>query len=478
MKVRSASHKALCSLHVLRHAGHQHRRARSRHGAHKICQHAADESTRKNRAVDELDGSRCTRQEAETNDLPSQPEAQLQRDQADETRVPKKGCRRCEHREHKCKEETPPRQHLLRFPRCLSQQLLRVAPGQCGFRVGLCLVVVVATAKRAGVRGHDMVPLLLARTSVLANPLIWSHRACGASLMRVRALIRVRMVHPLGEQPAMDVHFAAVQAGHLMQAVEQGLRQVTRCRNCGRTQSLYKLCNTFRLRSGRSDVVFKVHHEIFALVAAANRIELRRFEAIRPRCHVVRNDNHRVAGIRLVKGTKCTEIVHLLRKAPMAVQALLVEVRKPNATSFAFVAVHAQQRELEILALHVVECAKPLSDLHGHPRGQRERHRGGIPGVEVVALHASEPGLDLSPTSVPLRVGLCLERGLKGGGCGSEFATRQVNRQVRQESLVCICNADWLRRRQVKRFINCSETVHSLPVDEVLQGCSQSCKFV
>mmetsp|Transcript_66837 Transcript_66837/g.189698 ORF Transcript_66837/g.189698 Transcript_66837/m.189698 type:complete len:432 (-) Transcript_66837:38-1333(-) len=277
------------------------------------------------------------------------------------------------------------------------------------------------------------------------------------------------MVHPLREEPAMEVHLPPVGRGRAVEPEHQRLRQRARGLDRGRGQRRDQLRDARRGRRRPRDLSLQVAHELLALVAAADRVEACGLEAVRPRAHVVGQDDLRALGVGLVQRAHDAEVLRRLVEHPVGVERLRVEVRQPDATSTW--PLHAHERRLKADALTVVEAAVLLPDLLDD--APRVSELDGFPaGRELGRLDRAQPLLCLGPAHVPLHKDffepVCL---LQVGR--SEVASEELH-HVQAESRLHPCAGQGHVHRELQGLVGSLQPVGRLPADEILEGRRKS----
>mmetsp|Transcript_76896 Transcript_76896/g.199945 ORF Transcript_76896/g.199945 Transcript_76896/m.199945 type:complete len:235 (-) Transcript_76896:696-1400(-) len=181
--------------------------------------------------------------------------------------------------------------------------------------------------------------------------------------MRVRAVPRVRKVHPLGKQTAMQRHHTVVMLCNFPQHLHERGRQHPVAGKVRRRQ-LRDESDDLVGRSMRGpDLALQVVEQVLARVVATQVEEAGHIQAIRLHVEVVRNDDARHRGLRLVEHAQLPQVVDTLRELPIAVVHIaLVEVTKPN-TARAVSLLKLDQPALDIVTIRLIETPPhPLAD--------------------------------------------------------------------------------------------------------------------
>mmetsp|Transcript_55119 Transcript_55119/g.124622 ORF Transcript_55119/g.124622 Transcript_55119/m.124622 type:complete len:243 (+) Transcript_55119:586-1314(+) len=216
--------------------------------------------------------------------------------------------------------------------------------------------------------------------------------------MWVGALARESVVHPLSEEAAVQLHVAAMRFRHLLEAAKERRRKVPRGRYGRRRQRGHKLgqARGFCRRGG--DLALQVPHEVFALVAATDRVEAGGLQAVGSGADVVGHDHHGPLWIGLVERPEIAEVADLLREFPMAVEGLLVEFRQRHASGL--LALDFEERGLEAAALAVIQAVEALAhQLSGAP-GRWEGRAVDARLGEMALLDLAQPELHVGPARV------------------------------------------------------------------------------
>mmetsp|Transcript_103814 Transcript_103814/g.231861 ORF Transcript_103814/g.231861 Transcript_103814/m.231861 type:complete len:356 (+) Transcript_103814:609-1676(+) len=312
-------------------------------------------------------------------------------------------------------------------------------------------------------------------SALLLHPLIGGLRACRAHLVGVGALARVGVVHPLGKEAAMDGHLALVGLSDLGQAAQQRLGKLPWGRHRVRGQLGHEGGDALRGGLGCADARLDGAHEILALVAAADRVQVRRLQAIWPGHDVIGDDDLRVAWVGLVEGAQGAEVVRLLGEAPVAVERLLVELRQADASGP--FALHVAERLLQALALEVIEGVVLLPNLGGNAGGGVEVQTLLRAARHVRPLELFQPGFCLVPACVPASEDLLLLVSLSFGTC-REVTRQEVAHVEAADNIVHLVHASRASDRHPMEPIGCLQTPPGLLRDEVLEGRRQGCELV
>mmetsp|Transcript_7588 Transcript_7588/g.21540 ORF Transcript_7588/g.21540 Transcript_7588/m.21540 type:complete len:276 (+) Transcript_7588:276-1103(+) len=212
------------------------------------------------------------------------------------------------------------------------------------------------------------------------------------------ALARVGVVHPLGEEPAMEGPPPAMPLRHLLETPDQGGGQAPGRIHARRWQALHQLHDLFRPRVGCTDVPLQRLEQSLALADATDRVELRAGETIRRAIHIVRNYDAGLRRIRLVQDAVLPEVLLGLGVLKAPIQRRAVEVPQQYAACVALLVPHevALQRD----ALAVLPSAVPVRDLLQDLGGRGE----GCPRLGVGAHHLlanfAHPLLGLRPCRI------------------------------------------------------------------------------
>mmetsp|Transcript_126605 Transcript_126605/g.300758 ORF Transcript_126605/g.300758 Transcript_126605/m.300758 type:complete len:315 (-) Transcript_126605:417-1361(-) len=271
------------------------------------------------------------------------------------------------------------------------------------------------------------------------------------------------MMHPLGEKASVQRNLPVVRGSHLLEALEQHGAQDPRRRHRVGGHVRDKRSDLFGIRHGSLKIGLELAHQVLAFVPAANRIQARRFQAVRARHHVVGDDDLRLLLIGVIQGTQGSQVVGLLGEAPVAVQRLLVEGRETHTTCF--LAFHVAKSRLQRTTFAVVEMEIRLADaLHQPQRG--------VVGWDwrafvVLLLQLHEPVISIRPIGVlPCKNGL-LGMDLLGGvrrevACKQEThipGTHEVRSIFAREILVhrkvvdLVCGLQPVRRLMAHQFL-------------------------
>mmetsp|Transcript_82415 Transcript_82415/g.191436 ORF Transcript_82415/g.191436 Transcript_82415/m.191436 type:complete len:318 (+) Transcript_82415:396-1349(+) len=196
----------------------------------------------------------------------------------------------------------------------------------------------------------------------LLHPFVRGHWVC--ILMRIRALPRVGVMHPLRKQASVQRYFTAMHRCDVVEPLYEHWGQVLRSIDGVRGQLGNKVTQALGGRSWCCHLTFQVPHEVLALVPTAHSVQTRSRQAVGPRAQVVGQDDGRPQLIRFIQRTQSTEVLDLLVKLPVTVQALLVEVQQRHtARSRPF---DGQKLTLQAAALAVVEGTKTLTQFVHH----------------------------------------------------------------------------------------------------------------
>mmetsp|Transcript_10979 Transcript_10979/g.26474 ORF Transcript_10979/g.26474 Transcript_10979/m.26474 type:complete len:298 (-) Transcript_10979:457-1350(-) len=216
--------------------------------------------------------------------------------------------------------------------------------------------------------------------------------------MRIWALTGKGMVHPLSKKTSVQWHLALVVSDGA-QALQELCLKLLGARALGHSvsgQVRHQRSELVRGRIGCADLSFERRKQPLTGVTAADRIEARGSKAIVEAAQVVCQQNMRPLRVRLVQGSKVSEILRALSEPPMVVVGLVVEVRKGNPPRFAASPLHVHQSSLELLTFLVVELRVSVANLPNHLFEASEIHTGIAITVRQVLLHqALQPPVHL-----------------------------------------------------------------------------------
>mmetsp|Transcript_4881 Transcript_4881/g.14229 ORF Transcript_4881/g.14229 Transcript_4881/m.14229 type:complete len:304 (+) Transcript_4881:70-981(+) len=179
--------------------------------------------------------------------------------------------------------------------------------------------------------------------------------------VREGALAREGMVHPLGEETAMNRHLSTVPLGDLVKALQQWRRQCPRGVHRGRGQPLDELHDAARGRIRGADVLFQRLQQGLALVDAADGVELGARQTVRWAVDVVRDDDARLRRVRLVENAMIPQVLLGFGVLEAAIQSRAIEVLQENPARGAILMFH--QVRLQRDALAILPSAVPVSNL-------------------------------------------------------------------------------------------------------------------
>mmetsp|Transcript_36665 Transcript_36665/g.101888 ORF Transcript_36665/g.101888 Transcript_36665/m.101888 type:complete len:283 (+) Transcript_36665:620-1468(+) len=275
------------------------------------------------------------------------------------------------------------------------------------------------------------------------------------------------MVHPLGEEPAVQGHLPPVHGRHLVQAGDKRDREYPGGLDRVRGHRCHQRGDVPRVGHRAGHLALQAAHQVLALVAATDRVEARCFKAIGPGTDVIGHNHHRAARVGLVECAQHAEVVDLLVEVPMAVQGPVVEVRQLDAASLP--ALHLQESGLEAATLGVIEVPILLSNLLHDASGGSKLDPAIPRGNEVGCLNRPQPVLDRLPVIIlhgkRLQLLICLLR------CGSRGVGNQVAHEVQLHCLLGLFEANSPAFGQLQSLVSRLQPRPRIFADKVLKRC-------
>mmetsp|Transcript_44725 Transcript_44725/g.83532 ORF Transcript_44725/g.83532 Transcript_44725/m.83532 type:complete len:236 (+) Transcript_44725:574-1281(+) len=160
------------------------------------------------------------------------------------------------------------------------------------------------------------------------------------------------MVHPLREEPAVQWHLVGADG---LEPLHQGLGE------CGTGEVGDQAAQVFGRGVGAADLLLQCRQEFLTRAPAAHGVEAGGAQAVVETTDIVCQNHMRPLWIRFIQGTQVAQVVWAFREPPVVVLGLVVKVRQRDAPGLATTALHAQQRQLHLAALLVVEVWIPVS---------------------------------------------------------------------------------------------------------------------
>mmetsp|Transcript_7325 Transcript_7325/g.15500 ORF Transcript_7325/g.15500 Transcript_7325/m.15500 type:complete len:259 (+) Transcript_7325:326-1102(+) len=223
---------------------------------------------------------------------------------------------------------------------------------------------------------------------LLLLPVSWGQDRGIFSNLRVRALVRVGVVHPLGEKPSVQGHLTVVLLGDEVQLLLQCGRDLAWSVDVGRRHVHHEVQQAMG-RGGRSQhLSLQLVHQPFALVQAADGVVGGRCDAVRRTSHVVGNANMQVARAGLLQSPDLSKVLPGLREVVLRILRLGVEAAQGHQA----IALQVQFHELalhlltlQVLPFAIISC-KPFYDDHCILERKCRRGQKRVPDVFVGEL--------------------------------------------------------------------------------------------
>mmetsp|Transcript_121362 Transcript_121362/g.339837 ORF Transcript_121362/g.339837 Transcript_121362/m.339837 type:complete len:357 (-) Transcript_121362:253-1323(-) len=189
--------------------------------------------------------------------------------------------------------------------------------------------------------------------------------------MRIGALARVRMVHPLRKEPPVQGHRPAMVLCDAFKPFhERGIKTPGHIHG-GRRKTLHDFDDGTRQRPRRAHMLLQRLQQRLALVHAADRVELRPGHAVRRCVHVVGNHYRGLRAHRLIQDAELPQKRLLLHELVAAEQCRLIEVPQQHAPAASLLELH--QVLLHGQALAVLPTAIPAGHHLQHTQSRHQR---------------------------------------------------------------------------------------------------------
>mmetsp|Transcript_3635 Transcript_3635/g.6481 ORF Transcript_3635/g.6481 Transcript_3635/m.6481 type:complete len:517 (+) Transcript_3635:90-1640(+) len=287
--------------------------------------------------------------------------------------------------------------------------------------------------------------------------------------VRVGALSRVRLMHPLREETSMERNHATVVAGDFVEMLQQVRWQRPVGAQGGGRQSLDQVDDLLRSAHGSFEPLFYLVHQLLALIEAADAVVTGWLDAVRWPRKVVGDDDLGILWVRLVEDAVLTKVFRAFGEVEVK---LVIAVEVSQADKTAAVAIfQGGELALHDLAFLVLEGSQAFAELR-EDHAQRLEFEGCGPasylvddGVEQIPgfLMAREPELEVLQRLMNLSFREAFH--LRSG---------DESRQVSPQQIACLIEIDGILGFHGGRLVDNAKALVDIGLEHLVHRGSQN----